>query len=249
MIGPTRLTAVEALLGGVSALVTPGMLVLLPLMLAFVVGSLRHETVGAPPARQKRDVLVTVFFFSVGFNTLFVVFSLGAVGGGEAVVSANTLAVRLMTAGMVGLWGLRQVFGLRVRIGDDVGRSRLGLDDWPVAALIGLVLGGGLALGAPAVSGPVLGTILGLQMHEGSHHGAGFLMSMYALGLIGAMVALAWTFLPLLRLLARRELLYRKVEVLCGIVLLLGAAALATSGLERLADGIAAAFGALSRLG
>ncbi len=217
------LTALEAVWGGVTATLSPGFLVLLPVFLAFIFGSLRHELMGAPKGRQRRDVLVTVFFFAVGFNSIFIIFNLTAVMGHAAVVGADTLAVRAMTAGIVGLWGLRQVMGLRVHIGDDSSRAKLGLDDWPVAALVGLVVGAALALGWQDISGPILGTVLGLQMYEGAQHGAGFMMAMYGIGLSMGMLCVGALCVPLLRFLSRKPKALRLCEVGCGAVLVVTA--------------------------
>ncbi|MBI1362401.1 MAG: hypothetical protein GC134_00260 [Proteobacteria bacterium] len=246
-MGGVKLTALEALWGGLTATLTPGMLMVLPVFLAFLMGSLRYELAGAPIGRQRRDVLVTAFFFAVGFNTIFVIFSLAAVIGQQ--MGSDALAVRAMTGGMVGLWGLRQVMGLRVRIGDDISRSRLGLDDWPVAALVGLVIGAALSLGWQAVSGPVLGTILGLQMNEGAQHGAGFLMALYAMGLTLGMVGVGAGVLPLLLWIARERIWLRRLEMGCGILLLLAAGAIVSGNALTFADWLVAHLPGLNRLG
>ena len=244
-----KLTALEAVWGGLTATLSPGFLVLLPVFLAFIFGSLRHELIGAPKARQQRDVLVSVFFFAVGFNSIFIIVNLTAVMGHAAVVGADTLAVRAMTAGIVGLWGIRQFMGLRVQIGDDSSRARLGLDDWPVAALVGLVIGAALALGWQDISGPVLGTVLGLQMYEGAQHGAGFMMAMYGIGLSLGMLTVGALCVPFLRFLSFRPRALRLCEAGCGVVLVGVAVGMVMGAAPQLTGWLLVHLPVLNRLG
>lgn len=233
-------THLDALAGGLMAVATPGMMVVLPVYVAFVVGSL-FEDVADSSRFLRRDLFLTCFFFALGFAVMLMTLLLAGGVQEKGVVQA----ARLLAGGVVLLWGMKLAGGYRISLAPRRGAV---MDDWPLAAIAAMLMGACLAW-AWTPSGPVMGAILALGMSKATAHLASGLMAVYMLMLGLWLLALGMLTHPFMRWLVKSPAAARWVEGLAGFVLTVTGFLLAADVFSLLSETVARAWPWLNRVG
>ena len=205
-----------AFAAGLLSFVTPCVLALLPVYLAFIGDAAAVSGPGQTGAAVRSNVLPQALLFVAGFTTVFVL--LGT-------------SVGLLGSALFRVQEVRQVAGLLVIalgvlttgvFGPVLDRVRIGLDPslLPTArSARALALGALVAVGWTPCIGPVLGAILTMGATTGSAPIAALLLVAYSAGLavpfLAAAVALP-RMRPLLDALRRH---HRAVQVLSGVLI------------------------------
>jgi cytochrome c-type biogenesis protein len=212
----TDVSIVLALAAGALSFVSPCVLALLPVYLAFL-GTAVVEGGGSGTATKRVAVLPQALLFVVGFSALFIMVgtTLGVLG---APLFRNVPAARQVAGIAVMVLGLVTT-GL---FGPLLDRMRIGIDaSWLPTARSGrsLALGVLVGIGWTPCIGPVLGAILTMGASSGSAPAVAVLLSAYSIGLALPFLAAAAAF-PRLRPLVewlRRH--HRGVQVASGLLI------------------------------
>jgi cytochrome c-type biogenesis protein len=213
----TDVSIAAAIAAGILSFISPCVLALLPVYLAFLGNAAAIEGadgVVAEPAHAA--ILPQALLFVAGFSILFVVLgtSIGLVGAPlfripEARQAAGiaVIALGVLTTGV---------------FGPVLDRFRIGLDaDWLPAARSSraLALGALVAIGWTPCIGPVLGAIFTMGASSGSAPAVALLLTAYSLGLAIPFIAAALAFprlRPLIEVLRRH---HRAVQVVTGLLI------------------------------
>jgi cytochrome c-type biogenesis protein len=212
----TDVSIVLALAAGALSFVSPCVLALLPVYLAFL-GTAVVEGGGSGTATKRVAVLPQALLFVVGFSALFIMVgtTLGVLG---APLFRNVPAARQVAGIAVMVLGLVTT-GL---FGPLLDRMRIGIDaSWLPTARSGrsLALVVLVGIGWTPCIGPVLGAILTMGASSGSAPAVAVLLSAYSIGLALPFLAAAAAF-PRLRPLVewlRRH--HRGVQVASGLLI------------------------------
>ena len=214
----TDISIAAALAAGVLSFISPCVLALVPVYLAFLGNAAAVDGTGRTTAgpRTGAAILPEALLFVAGFSILFVVLgtSIGLIGAPlfripEARQAAG-IAVMLLGLLTTGVFG------------PVLDRFRVGLDaDWLPAARSSraLALGALVAIGWTPCIGPVLGAIFTMGASSGSAPAVAVLLAAYSLGLAIPFVAVALAFprmRPLIELLRRH---HRAVQVVTGLLI------------------------------
>ena len=214
----TDVSIVAAIAAGILSFISPCVLALLPVYLAFLGNAAAVEgadgmATATPPTAA---ILPQALLFVAGFSILFVVLgtSIGLIGAPlfripEARQAAG-IAVIVLGVLTTGVFG--PVLD-RFRIGPDA--------DWLPAARSSraLALGALVAIGWTPCIGPVLGAIFTMGASSGSAPAVALLLTAYSLGLAIPFIAAALAFprlRPLIELLRRH---HRAVQVVTGLLI------------------------------
>ena len=211
----TEVSLAVAFLAGLLSFVSPCVLALLPVYLAFL-GNAAVTDGGATVAATRGAVLAQALLFVAGFSLLFIALgtSIGILGGPLFRIPEARMAVGLLVIGL----GLLTtgVFG------PVLDRFSVGISsEWLPAARStrALALGGLVAVGWTPCIGPVLGAIFTMGASSGSAPAVAVLLTAYSLGLAVPFVlaALAFPQLRPLIVLLRRH--HRVVRVVTGLLI------------------------------
>jgi cytochrome c-type biogenesis protein len=214
----TDVSIAAAVAAGILSFISPCVLALLPVYLAFLGNAATVEAAdGAVPAPASgMAILPQALLFVAGFSILFVVLgtSIGLIGAPlfripEARQAAGVAVIVLgvLTTGV---------------FGPVLDRFRIGLDPaWLPAARSSraLALGGLVAIGWTPCIGPVLGAIFTMGASSGSAPAVALLLTAYSFGLAIPFVAVALAFprlRPLIELLRRH---HRAVQAVTGLLI------------------------------
>jgi len=206
-----------AFAAGLLSFVTPCVLALVPVYLAFLGDAAATATTSSGTVAVRGSVLPQALLFVAGFTVVFVV--LGT-------------SVGILGSALFRVQEVRQVGGIVIIVlgilttgvfGPVLGRMRIGLDAGvlPTArSARALALGALVAVGWAPCIGPVLGAILTMGASTGSAPIAAFLLVAYSAGLavpfLAAAVALP-RLRPLLDALRRH---HRAVQVVSGLLII-----------------------------
>ena len=214
----TEVSIAAAVAAGILSFISPCVLALLPVYLAFLGNAAAVEGAhGTPTAPASGAVILPqALLFVAGFSILFVVLgtSIGLIGAPlfripEARQAAG-IAVIVLGVLTTGIFG------------PVLDRFRIGLDaDWLPAARSSraLALGALVAIGWTPCIGPVLGAIFTMGASSGSAPAVAVLLTAYSLGLAIPFIAVALAFQrlrPLVELLRRH---HRAVQVVTGLLI------------------------------
>lgn len=164
-----------AFVAGVLSITSPCILPVIPLYLAYLVGSTDRDP------RHQRTLIVNALAFVVGFSIVFVLVGTAFGFLGTLLAERKTLLVQLggllmvtlglHQIGLVRIPGLAQ--SLRITSRPKTGGNAL------ASGLVGMTF----AAGWTPCAGPILGAILTLALSQGDARHATGLLSVYALGL------------------------------------------------------------------
>ena len=214
----TDVSIAAVVAAGILSFISPCVLALLPVYLAFLGNAAATEGADGvtTPAPTRAEILPQALLFVAGFSILFVVLgtSIGLIGAPlfripEARQAAGIAVIVLgvLTTGV---------------FGPVLDRFRIGLDaDWLPAARSSraLALGALVAIGWTPCIGPVLGAIFTMGASSGSAPVVALLLTAYSIGLAIPFIAAALAFprlRPLIEVLRRH---HRAVQIATGLLI------------------------------
>jgi cytochrome c-type biogenesis protein len=211
----TEVSIAVAFAAGVLSFISPCVLALLPVYLAFL-GNAAVAGQGGTVAATRAQVLPQALLFVTGFSVLFIVLgtAIGLLGGpllripeARMIVGILVIVIGVLTTGVFG-----PVFD-RLQVGVS--------PDWLPAARStrAVALGGLVAIGWTPCIGPVLGAIFTMGASSGSAPAVALLLTAYSIGLAVPFLVAAFAFpaiRPLVALLRRH---HRVVQVVTGLLI------------------------------
>jgi cytochrome c-type biogenesis protein len=211
----TEVSIAVAFAAGVLSFISPCVLALLPVYLAFLGNAAVADDAGTVAA-TRAQVLPQALLFVAGFSVLFIVLgtAIGVLGGplfripeARMVVGVLVVVIGVLTTGVFG-----PVFD-RLQVGVS--------PEWLPAARStrAVALGGLVAIGWTPCIGPVLGAIFTMGASSGSAPAVALLLTAYSIGLAVPFLVAAFAFpaiRPLVVLLRRH---HRVVRVVTGLLI------------------------------
>ncbi len=204
-----------ALLGGLTSLISPCTLPMIPVFVASLTGP---EAIDQGSIKRRLNVFFHSLSFVAGFSAIFVLLGSGA-GWLGAVVSAHLPVVRLVSGALLISFGVFMLAALKVpwlnyekRLAASGNRA----SGYARSFLIGILF----ALAWTPCAGPVLGSILTLAFSsESAGHGS-YLLAFYSLGMALPLIAVGLAFeslAPLFKRIGRFSVYW---YVISGILLI-----------------------------
>ena len=211
----TEVSIAVAFAAGVLSFISPCVLALLPVYLAFL-GNAAVADDAATVAATRAQVLPQALLFVTGFSVLFIVLgtAIGLLGGplfripeARMVVGVLVIVIGVLTTGVFG-----PVFD-RLQVGVS--------PEWLPAARStrALALGGLVAIGWTPCIGPVLGAIFTMGASSGSAPAVALLLTAYSIGLAIPFLVAAFAFPALRPLVAFLRRNHRVVQVVTGLLI------------------------------
>jgi cytochrome c-type biogenesis protein len=211
----TEVSIAVAFAAGVLSFISPCVLALLPVYLAFL-GNAAVADGSGTVAATRSQVLPQALLFVAGFSVLFIVIgtSIGLIGGPlfripEVRQAAGVIVIilGLLTTGIFG----PVLDRLQVGVGPE----------WLPAARStrALALGGLVAIGWTPCIGPVLGAIFTMGASSGSAPAVALLLTAYSIGLAVPFLVAAFAFPAIRPLVAFLRRHHRAVQVVTGLLI------------------------------
>jgi cytochrome c-type biogenesis protein len=171
------LSPLVAFVGGLLSLISPCVLPMIPVYIAVLCGP---EIFRTGVRGQRLSVFFHSLSFVIGFSLIFIILGISAGLVGFA-ISSHTLVVRLVSGGLMILFGLFMLaapllpwLNYEKRLSANIGGTR--------GYLRSMVIGIIFALAWTPCVGPVLGGILALAINSQSVWQGGYLLAFYSLG-------------------------------------------------------------------
>jgi cytochrome c-type biogenesis protein len=211
----TEVSLAVSFAAGVLSFISPCVLALLPVYLAFLGNAVDADESGTVAA-TRAQVLPQALLFVTGFSVLFIVLgtAIGLLGGplfripeARMVVGVLVIVIGVLTTGVFG-----PVFD----------RLQMGVGpEWLPAARStrALALGGLVAIGWTPCIGPVLGAIFTMGASSGSAPAVALLLTAYSLGLAIPFLVAAFAFPAIRPLVAFLRRHHRVVQVVTGLLI------------------------------
>lgn len=231
----TDISVALAIAAGALSFLSPCVLALLPVYLAFLgEAAVAPSAAGSSAAVASRgSVVPQALLFVIGFSVLFVVVgtSIGLFGAPlfRIPVGRQAAGIAVIALGIVSTGAF----------GPILDRFRIGLDPaaLPTARSVrALALGAFVAIGWTPCIGPVLGAILTMGASSGSTPVVALLLAAYSIGLAIPFLAAAVAFprlRPLVEVLRRH---HRVVQVVSGLLIVVIGVLIFLNAFERLAS-------------
>lgn len=231
----TDVSIALAIAAGALSFLSPCVLALLPVYLAFLgeAATAPGAPDGSPALATRGRVLPQALLFVIGFSVLFVVVgtSIGLFGAPlfRIPVARQAAGIAVIALGIVTTGAFGPVLD-RFRIGLDPGAL-------PTARSVrALTLGAFVAIGWTPCIGPVLGAILTMGASSGSTPVVALLLAAYSIGLAIPFLVAALAFprlRPLVEVLRRH---HRVVQVVSGLLIVVIGVLIFLNAFERLAS-------------
>jgi len=211
----TEVSLAVAFLAGLLSFVSPCVLALLPVYLAFL-GNAAVADGSGTVAATRAQVLPQALLFVAGFSVLFIVLgtAIGLLGGplfripeARMAVGVLVIVIGVLTTGVFG-----PVFD-RLQVGVS--------PEWLPAArsVRALALGGLVAIGWTPCIGPVLGAIFTMGASSGSAAVVAVLLTAYSIGLAVPFLVAAFAFPALRPFITFLRRHHRAVQVVTGLLI------------------------------
>ncbi len=236
-----------AFTGGLLSFVSPCVLPVVPLYLAYLAGMNAEDLREAEPGSARaRRILVATLLFVAGFSTVFVGLGMTASAFGKAL--AGYFGILSVAAGIVIIiMGLHFLGVFRIALLNREARFHLAVK--PSNPIVAYVLGLAFAFGWTPCVGPVLAGILFLAGAGQTVSRGGLLLAAYSLGIgLPFIVAAAFSasFVGWTR---RMRPHMRKVEIAVGVLMLVMGALFVSGQVPAISYWLLETFPALSRIG
>lgn len=178
------ISILSALIAGALSFLSPCVLPLVPPYLCYMAGvsvdDFRQGGVVANRSASTKAVILSSFFFTLGFATVFVALGVGASAIGlflrqyiDVLAKIGGVIIIIMGLNFLGLF----------RIGFLAREARVRSNAKPATLSGAYVMGLAFAFGWTPCIGPVLGAILGIAASSGTAGEGALLLSVYSLGL------------------------------------------------------------------
>jgi cytochrome c-type biogenesis protein len=208
-----------AFIAGLLSITSPCILPVIPLYIAYLIGTTDRESV------SRRFLMLNALGFVIGFSLIFVLVGTAFGFLGTALAERKTLLVQIGGLLLV-IFGLQQIGVISLPF---MRRApRVDSVDGNVSVVRSGVVGMTFAAGWTPCAGPILGAILTLALSQGDTGKATSLLSIYSLGLAipFLLIALIGTSSALLQGVARRSgsitSLSGAVMLAVGVIMILG---------------------------
>ena len=211
----TEVSLAVSFAAGVLSFISPCVLALLPVYLAFLGNAVDADESGTVAA-TRAQVLPQALLFVTGFSVLFIVLgtAIGLLGGplfripeARMAVGVLVIVIGVLTTGI---------------FGPVLDRLQVGVSpEWLPAARStrALALGGLVAIGWTPCIGPVLGAIFTMGASTGSAPAVAVLLTAYSIGLAIPFLVAAFAFPAIRPLVAFLRRHHRVVQVVTGLLI------------------------------
>ncbi|MCO6186034.1 cytochrome c biogenesis CcdA family protein [Rhizobium sp. L1K21] len=244
------ISILSALIAGALSFLSPCVLPLVPPYLCYMAGvsvdDFRNGGVVARPSASTNAVILSSFFFTLGFATVFIALGVGASAIGlflrqyiDVLAKIGGVIIIIMGLNFLGLF----------RIGFLAREARLQSNAKPATISGAYVMGLAFAFGWTPCIGPVLGAILGLAASSGTAGEGAILLSVYSLGLAIPFWIAALFSGSFMRFLSRFRRHLGTVEKLIGGLLVLTGLAFITGFVADVSFWFQETFPFLSQIG
>lgn len=244
------ISLLSALIAGALSFLSPCVLPLVPPYLCYMAGvsveDFRNGGGGVASRDTRRAVIISSFFFTLGFATVFVALGVGASAIGlllrqyiDVLAKVGGVIIIIMGLNFLGLF----------RIGLLAREARLQSGGKPATLSGAYLMGLAFAFGWTPCIGPVLGAILGIAAASSTAGSGAVLLAVYSLGLAVPFWIAALFSGAFMRFLARFRRHLGLVEKAMGLMLVLTGIAFLTGFVANVAFWFQETFPILSQIG
>lgn len=231
-----------AFVAGLASFLSPCVLPLIPVYLAFLSGSSFAELTTKTP---RRLVMLNALAFTAGFSTVFILMGASASALGAALVSYRTWVERVGGA-VLAVFGLWQLGVLRMDF--LYKEARVHFQEKPAGLAGSALVGGAFAAGWTPCVGPQLGLALSLASVSGSVAQGTALLAVYSLGFAVPLLLCAAAIERAVPVLERLKKWLPAFEKASGALLLVLGVLLLSGRFAKLSTGVLAMFPGWARL-
>jgi len=237
-----------AALAGLISFLSPCVLPLVPAYLCFVAGTSLDKLLDDDAVDQnlKKRVVISAFFFVLGFTTVFVIMGASA-SAINRIVFDHIDIISKVAGGVIIIFGLHYM-GL-FRFAFLQREMRFNPDKTPAGIIGAYLIGLAFAFGWTPCVGPILATILTLAASSDSLGYGISLLTVYSLGLGIPFMAAALAIEPFMNFLKRFRSHIHKIEIGAGVLLVATGFLIMTDSLASISYYILELVPALGELG
>ena len=244
------ISLLSALIAGALSFLSPCVLPLVPPYLCYMAGvsveDFRNGGTAAVSRDSRRAVIISSFFFTLGFATVFIALGVGASAVGlllrqyiDVLAKVGGVIIIIMGLNFLGLF----------RIGLLAREARLQSGGKPATLSGAYLMGLAFAFGWTPCIGPVLGAILGIAAASSTAGSGAVLLAVYSLGLAVPFWIAALFSGAFMRFLGRFRRHLGLVEKAMGVMLILTGIAFLTGFVANVAFWFQETFPILSQIG
>lgn len=237
-----------AFLAGLLSFLSP---CILPLVLPYIslisgvsISSIKAGSVGKG---ERVRIIISTFYFVIGFTVVFIVFGVVAGQVGGFLVSLKDILSRVAGVTIV-IFGLHLLGILKIPFLDYEKRINNFSPD-KSNFFTSFVMGLLFAFGWTPCIGPILGSIVGIAFYGGNVYYGALLLGVYSLGLAIPFFVVSIFVDSAVSIISSAKKLVRFVEIFSGIILVLVGIALITNTLGIISGIILEIFPFLGKLG
>jgi len=237
-----------AALAGLISFLSPCVLPLVPAYLCFVAGTSLDKLMDDDSIDQnlRKRVVISAFFFVLGFTTVFVIMGASA-SAINRIVFDHIEIISKVAGAVIILFGLHYMGVFRFAFMQR--EMRFNPDKTPAGIIGAYLIGLAFAFGWTPCVGPILATILTLAASSDSLGYGISLLTVYSLGLGIPFMAAALAIEPFMNFLKRFRSHIHKIEIGAGVLLIVTGLLIMTDSLASISYYILELVPALGELG